>query len=111
MADIVKLCEFDLTRAISTLFCSADTNCHMYSDLLHESKRMYGNLGLIGNFSKGGEARSAWRIGKLLESQNQSKEAEAYFSEAKLGLEALGRPTEGELCERDFNVLINYVDS
>lgn len=111
MADIVKPCEFDCKRAISTLFRSVYTNCHMYSDLLHESKRMYGNLGLIGNFSKGGEARSAWRIGKLLESQSRSNEAEAYFSEARLGLEALGRPTEGELCEHDFNVLINYVDS
>jgi len=108
---MVKHYELACAGIISTLFRSADTNYVMYSDLLHESKRIYGNLGLIGNFSEGGEARSAWRIGKLLDSQDRSDEGEAYFSEAKLGLEALGRSTEGEICEHDFNVLINYVDS
>ena len=108
---MMKPCEFASTRVISIQLSSSDTNYDMYSDILQESKRMYGKLGLIGNFSKGGEARSAWRIGKLLDSQNRSDEAEAYFSEAKLGLKALGRPTERELCEHDFNVLINYVDS
>lgn len=72
---------------------------------------MYGNLGLIGNFSKGGEARTAWRIGKVLEDLGRSSDAEKYYEEARQGLETLVRPAQTELCEKDFEGLLNYCDS
>ena len=72
---------------------------------------MYGNLGLIGSFSRCGAARSAWGIGRLLSEQGKDQEAAPYYREAVEGLAALGRVVDGELEEHDFNQLLNYVDS
>lgn len=72
---------------------------------------MYGNLGLIGRFTKGGEARSTWRIGRIMEGLGRIEEAKKYDREAREGRIALGKLEKDNICEADFNILLNYVDS
>lgn len=78
-----------------------------YRDTLKESKRMYRNLSLIGDFSTGGEARSCWRLRKLLGDQGHREEEERYYQEARIGLKALGKLSKDNMCEEDFNILLN----
>ena len=72
---------------------------------------MYSNLALIGNFSKGGEARSVWRLGRVMKDQGKMEEAEKYDKQARELRRVLGKPEKDDLCEADFNALLNYVDS
>jgi len=81
------------------------------SELLVESHRMYQNLGLIGTFHKGGALRSSWRLGQIMRELQKTEEAEAYEEEVREGWEFLKLPHKTDLCEADFNILLNYSDS
>lgn len=83
----------------------------LFRTLLHESKKMYGRLGLIGNFARGGEARSSWRVGQVLKDQGKIDEANKNDQDARDTLRGLGKECPAELQEDNFNILLNYVDS
>lgn len=72
---------------------------------------MYNNLDLIGTFSSRGALRSSWRLGQIMRNQQRISEAEAYEKEVREGWEALQLPSKADLCEADFNILLNYGDS
>lgn len=69
------------------------------------------------------ELRSHWRVwqgrrGKVglaswkdYEDLGKMEEAEEYNKEAREGLKVLGKLEKDNLCEADFNILLNYVDS
>ncbi|KAI1617986.1 hypothetical protein EDD37DRAFT_676913 [Exophiala viscosa] len=79
--------------------------------LLEESKRMYKSLDLIGSFPLAGSARSAWRLSEIMAAQGDSLKAHTYLEEAQADRDALQLARKDDLCENDFNILLNYVDS
>ncbi|KAF4769870.1 hypothetical protein N7455_006451 [Penicillium solitum] len=79
--------------------------------LLQESRRMYGNLRLIGNFGKGGQARATWRLSTAFKEQGYIQKATETHNEARTELEALGPPLRTTLSEKDFNCLLNFADA
>jgi hypothetical protein len=72
---------------------------------------MYQSLGLIGTFHKGGALRSSWRLGQIMRELQKTEEAEAYEKKVREGWEFLKLPQKTDLCEADFNMLLNYADS
>lgn len=82
--------------------------------MLKKTKRMYRNLGLSGNFSKDGEARSAWHIGNVLEGLGRSGELGSIMKNREkdwkpwVGLHKWRSTRERE---RDLEGLSNYCGS
>ncbi len=80
--------------------------------VLLQSYKMYGELGLVGDFGRCGKARSAWKISIVLQAQLKEEEARNYRAEAEeIRLLHGGDLTKSECDEDDFNVLLNYMDS
>ncbi|KAH9892369.1 hypothetical protein F4778DRAFT_750353 [Xylariomycetidae sp. FL2044] len=80
-------------------------------DRLRESLRIYGNLGLFVNYTKRGQARALWRIGKLMKYQGYLADGEGCCKEAESKLKELGGLVGHDACDEDFDNLLNYCES
>lgn len=73
---------------------------------------MYDDLGLVDNFGECGKSRSAWRIGSILRAQGKENEALEYTVEAEeIRVRRGGDITKIGNSEKDFNALLNHMDS
>lgn len=71
---------------------------------------MYGSLGLIGEFGRSGQARSAWRLSRIMHEAGEQDKADSYAKEAKQIREALGHVEKESLSQQDFDQLIGVLD-
>ena len=72
---------------------------------------MYDTSGLVDDFGEGGKARSAWRMSKILQSQQKHEDSRKYLDEAEKIRKARGGGPEDDLKEKHYNFLLNFMDS
>ena len=73
---------------------------------------MYDDLGLVDNFGECGKSRSAWRIGSISRARGKGNEALEYTVEAEeIRVRRGGDITKIGNSEKDFNALLNHMDS
>jgi hypothetical protein len=75
-----------------------------------EAKRMYGNLGLIGTFAQGGQARVLWRMAQLYEEAGKHEDADFSRQHARELYLNIGCSIDRELTSADFDALVPPLD-